>query len=177
MSINELDRLIGKYRHNGVLLDSNLLLLYVIGSTDRSRIKRFKRTDHYSTEEYDLISALLLRFEKIATTPSILTEVSNLMGQLSGKLRETIFNRFGSQIIELNETYTPSSNLAKKKSFARLGLTDAAIIEAGQQGYLLLTDDVTLYYVASSMGVEALNLTRLRDEIWSDSVPAERPVN
>jgi hypothetical protein len=68
--------LLQKHYRGGVLIDSNLLLLLMIGAIDRDRITTFKRTQKYSSDDFELLQQLVSKFSKIVTTPQILTEVS-----------------------------------------------------------------------------------------------------
>ena len=53
-------RLMQCYRSRGVLVDTNILLLLLIGSFDRSLITKFKRTgSRFSVEDFNLLRALL----------------------------------------------------------------------------------------------------------------------
>ncbi len=54
---DNLQALVTHYRTKGVLVDSNLLLLLFIGSYDPQRIKKFKRTQEYTFEDFELLSA------------------------------------------------------------------------------------------------------------------------
>lgn len=73
--------LISRHRRTGVLVDTNLLLLFFVGGYDRSLVERFRRTaDRFVAPDFDTLSALLMSFERIVTTPHILTETSNLLG-------------------------------------------------------------------------------------------------
>lgn len=47
--------LISKHRENGVLIDSNLLLLLLVGMFDRNLIERIKRLNKYSVRDFDLL--------------------------------------------------------------------------------------------------------------------------
>ena len=38
--------LLARYYTKGIIIDTNILLLYLVGSTNRERITRFKRTAH-----------------------------------------------------------------------------------------------------------------------------------
>lgn len=58
-----------------VILDTNLLVLLVVGMTNRAFIGKHKRTRAYTEEDYDLLCLLLEQYQQIITTPSILTEV------------------------------------------------------------------------------------------------------
>ena len=62
----------------GLLVDTNLLVLLVVGSVNRDRIETFKRTSKYTKADYDLLTRVLGAFQKIYTVAHVLAEVSNL---------------------------------------------------------------------------------------------------
>lgn len=62
----------------GLLVDTNILVLYTVGTVNRSRITNFKRTSNYTPSDYDLLINFLGGFTKIYTLPHVLAEVSNL---------------------------------------------------------------------------------------------------
>src|SRR5882672_2097419 len=76
--MNHLDELIWKHRSPGLLIDSNLLLLYILGNTNKQRIPEFKRTQMYTIQDFELLQLLVERFSRVVTTPNVLTEISNL---------------------------------------------------------------------------------------------------
>lgn len=62
-----------KYRKKGVIVDTNILVLWFVGSVNRSRISQFNRTEKFAPEDYDLLVNILSNFGNIITTPNILT--------------------------------------------------------------------------------------------------------
>lgn len=84
--------LASRHRGGGVLVDTNLLLLFYVGGYDRNLVERFPRTaDRFVASDFDTLNGLLASFDKVATTPHILTETSNLLGQLGGHARTGCF--------------------------------------------------------------------------------------
>jgi hypothetical protein len=49
----------------GLLIDTNLLVLFVVGSVNRSRIEGFKRTSKYSEHNYELLLRVVERFSRL----------------------------------------------------------------------------------------------------------------
>ena len=83
--------LIRKHCQSDILVDTNLLLLLMIGAVEEKLIGG-KRTERYTVDHYRSLSNILKDFQHLITTPHILTEVSNLGGTaLTGKLRESFF--------------------------------------------------------------------------------------
>src|ERR1039458_1874586 len=62
----------------GLLVDTNLLVLYAVGTVNRNRIETFKRTRQYTMDDYDLLVRMLGNFEHLYTVAHVLAEVSNL---------------------------------------------------------------------------------------------------
>lgn len=150
------------YRDKGLLIDSNLLLLFFVGLHDRNRIQRFKRTAKFSVEDFDCLVGLIERFKEIATTPSILTEVSNLLGQLPSNLQYSFYQRFSYGLKNLDEHYTASRELADEKCFPRFGLTDTAILQAARGRFVVLTDDLPLVQFLQHEKIDVINFNHLR---------------
>jgi|SRR5271165_3379795 len=149
------------YRRRGAVLDSNLLLLLLLGSYDRNQITNNKRLKKYSPEDFDLLGKVLKLFVRVVTTPNILTEVSNLSDAIPEPQRAVYFAKFAKALTLLDEQHVPSA-IALASRWARFGLTDAAIAEIARSRYLVLTDDLRLAYALETDGIRTLNFNELR---------------
>ena len=151
-------------RHRrGVLVDTNLLLLFLVGGYDRTLVERFSRTaDRFVSADFDTLAGLLTEFERVVTTPHILTETSNLMGQLSGRTRIGCFEWLAHSIPDMRETHIAGADLVQREPFVKLGITDASVIEVAAAPYLVLTDDFRLYNFLADRGTDVLNFNNLR---------------
>jgi hypothetical protein len=133
--LNDLREAIRKHRGNGLLLDSNLYILYLVGKTNERRIGRFDRTEQYTVAEFRLLNWIVDQFPAVITTPHVLTEVSNL-----ARLREPELGILRSILQRLteksHEVFEASKLLMADRAFTRLGLTDAAILMAAASGCL-----------------------------------------
>lgn len=154
--------LMSKYRNKGLLLDSNLLLLYFIGLYDYNKISTFKRTTKYTIEDFDIISHIINFFDRVITTPHIVTEISNLSGQLSGKIKSCYFEIFAKQIKLLEENSKPSKDLCDSECFRKFGLTDSGIVEISRNTYLVMTDDLPLSGYLQSQRIDVINFNHIR---------------
>lgn len=159
--------LIAKYSQSGLLLDTNILLLYVIGTYDPSRIESFKRTNVFVQKDFTLLCSLLERFRKIISTPHILTEVSNLSGQIGDAAKSDVFARLSDFVSENEEQYTAATSICEAPGFARFGITDTAISLIAKDRFLVLTEDFSLYSVLSKRGVDVINFNHIRMSQWS----------
>lgn len=154
-------------RREAVFIDTNLLLVLLIGALDPAQVDRFKRTRKYSREDYALLAAFVSQYKRVVTTPNVLTEVSNLAGQLTGPLRERAFLALGVLVSQYEERFHPSRELILHDSFPVLGLADTSVISAVDNTITVLTDDLPLYLRLSAAGIEAINFNHLRSGSWA----------
>lgn len=158
--------MIGRYKSKGLLIDTNLLLLYFIGMYDPLRIQKFKRTMAFTIDEFVLLAAVFESFDKIITTPNILTEVSNFLGQLPRNLRSYFLSDFATRIPILEERYTDSGAISVSAHFNKFGLTDAGIVDTVKGNHLVLTDDLPLFGYLQNLEIDAINFNHIRTLAW-----------
>lgn len=73
-------------RRDGIVLDTNLLLLYCVGLYDPFVISRFtERLSRYTVDDFRLLIRFTRLFKKIIVTPNVLTEVVNLIDKRNGR--------------------------------------------------------------------------------------------
>ena len=162
--INALTR---AYRTKGILVDSNLPLLFLVGAMDREQIPKFKRTMTFAPEDFDTLVGYLALFSKRITTPNVLTEVSNLGNSLPENLKQDFWSSLNSTFSVLSETYVPSEAAIFKPECARFGLTDTAITTLVRGKYLLLTEDLRLSQFFQNTGGDVVNFNHLRLMNWN----------
>ncbi|SRR5712692_1955870 len=155
-----------RYVGGDVLVDTNILLLYIVGLLDPSVIPRFKRTKIFTVEDFDELNYLLKRFRAVLTTPNILTEVSNLGGQLAEPLRSGFFTILARAIPLFTEQHIDSRRASQIDRFITCGLTDAAILEAASRDILVVTDDFRLAGFLRGRGAAVINFNNIRTFNW-----------
>jgi hypothetical protein len=165
--VDYLSWLVSHHRDKGLLIDTNLLLLYFIGKNDPNRIGKFKRTMQFTIEEFSLLEKFFKIFSRVVTTPSVLTEVSNLLGQLPQDLHPSFCGDFARRIEHLEEYYSRSVDIVNATHFTTFGLTDSGIAELVIDKYLVLTDDLDLFGYLQNRGIDAINFNHLRLMVWS----------
>jgi len=165
MSAEEAD-LLNVYAGKGLLLDANLLLLLTVGTCDREQVGRFKRLSMFAPEDFDILIAVVARFRNLYITPNIATEVSNLAGALSGKLKEHCFRVIAESLHAATEIVVASAVAADHDLFVEFGLTDAVIHICGGEPPLVLTVDFPLAQTLASRGRPVINFNHLRYQYW-----------
>jgi hypothetical protein len=164
--VTDIVAVVQKHRLSGLLIDSNLLLLLLVGRINRKRVAAFKRTQKYTLEDFERLSQFYAFFSKHWTTPQILTEVSNLSGQLAGPELGKFRAALASLVKVIDERYIESRRITSHDSFARLGITDAGLVLLSADGPLLLTDDLPLYDHVARRGVDVINFNHVRVSNW-----------
>lgn len=133
----------------GYFVDSMLLVLLVVGRTDRSIIERHRRLEPYSVHDLDLLVNMIDdRGGVVWVTPNTLTEASNLLGQHGSPERELLFESLARLISESKELCVESTRASVNPRFIELGLADSALLEVASPDRPLLTADSRLYAAA-----------------------------
>lgn len=160
MTYDEL--LIEKHFNKSILVDTNLLLLFIYGYVDRDNISTKKRTNKYSPDDFDLLYRILQRFNKIIYTPHILTEVSNLLEKDNNRFYYQVAATVQNLISAKNEIYVQSDVLVLENPFLQFGLADTGIYNVAKSGILIITDDLPLYGYLSGQDLDVINFSHLR---------------
>jgi hypothetical protein len=164
------EALIYKHQARGVLVDTNLLVLFLVGSVNRQRIQNFKRAGDFTVEDYDLLDYdLLVRlidwFGKLIATPHVLSQVSD-PADLTGHELTAVRQLFKTVVETIEESYDASRLLVGDPAFERFGLTDAAIATLCSRGILVLTTDARLQLALQERDLDALNFNHIRPLAW-----------
>jgi hypothetical protein len=148
---------------SSIIIDSNLLTLFVIGTASRNFIATHKRASPYTAKDYDLLVKILGGALEILVTPHALAETSNLIGYTKEPDRAKIYETMRRITSGLTECPVVSSKSMERTEFLRLGLTDCTLLDINHQAKILLTADLNLYLAATKVGYEAYNFHHLRD--------------
>lgn len=155
---------VGTWSGRPLLIDTNLLLVLAVGLVRRDQVERFKRTSAYEAADFDRLVRIVESAGRLVTTHHVLAEVSNLGGQLSGRLRTQFFEVLRQLAVEqLEDESPPSPAFMKDPVFTRLGVADTAILRIdGSLGAVVLSDDLGLYLELTTRGIEAVNFNHIR---------------
>lgn len=137
-----------------LIIDANLLLLYVIGLVDKGEhICKSNRLNKYSKEDFDILIRLLEPFSEVYVTPYIATEVSNLI-DLKGNVGERVYEVYkillNNLLLQADCNFKEDSN---SKFFTRFGLTDSSLTILIND-YFILTDDEPLCGILYQLKVD-----------------------
>lgn len=165
-----MSNLIAEYKQKGLLLDTNLFVLLIIGTIDKRKIKENKRTCAYTTEDYDLLLGFINGFLKVVVTPHILAETSNLVDVFNKKLKSKPFLII-KELLEGNlfeEHYISALEVCETRGFPRYGVTDSGLVEVARNKYLILTDDLKMASYCHEEQADVINFNHIRDIAWAN---------
>jgi len=143
------------------LLDTNLLLLWLVAQTDPKILLTFKRVQMFTTSDIELLRKSMRRFSKQVTTPHILSETSNFIDQAPTLQRSALTAQFRLFIQGVAEIYRPAATLVDRDEFNILGLSDVGALAISTEA-VVLTMDYKLAGKIRAMGGNALNFNEAR---------------
>jgi predicted nucleic acid-binding protein len=138
-----------------VIIDTNLLVLYIVGATDTKYIRRHKRLSGFIEADFDVLSSMLASAERVVVAVNVATEASNLLAFIGNPARTQIMQTFGQLVTAHGDRYVPSKQAVERPEFIWLGLADAALLDLCSCGGMLLTADSRLYDAALRCGGDA----------------------
>jgi len=147
---------------SAVILDSNLLVLFIVGKTSPGLIEKHRRLQAYSVSDFDLLIEFIAPMSELIVTPNTLTEASNLLKHIAEPARARIAATFRDFIRVADEHYVKSAQAVDQSEFLRLWLTDAVILTELNSHQVLLTAHLDLYLAALRRGETAVNFNHLR---------------
>jgi rRNA-processing protein FCF1 len=161
------DQLFARHAGKSILLDSNLLLVWLSGMLGVQLFRQFKRISVYTIRDYELLVRLLGCFNILLTTPHILTEVSNLANSLTGPYKRNWYANLAALIASepeparFRERWIPATELAGMPEFVAFGISDAALTKLASEA-LIVTEDYRLSGALKSQGTPVINFRDLR---------------
>ncbi len=120
-------------------------------------IRNFRRTAYFTESDFYNVSKFIDIFDVKITTPHILTEVSDLLGN-----RIELQFALGKYIELTEERFLESKQIAETKTFLQFGLADTAITETAKNSYLVVTDDNPLFGYLVNQRIDTVSLNQIR---------------
>jgi predicted nucleic acid-binding protein len=146
-----------------VLLDTNLVVVYLVGALGMGEIEKFKRTRQFTSQDVIILDDLL-NGKEVYTTPHIVAETSNLLDCMSDKNKQEQLKMLLARYVELSHEITiPAKEVILTPIYKTLGITDAVLFQLAKEKKLtLITVDFALYNYASKYKVDVINFNHKR---------------
>ena len=147
---------------SSILIDTNLLLLLIVGLYNKDLISVHKRTKEFIPKDFDLLVKYINGYKILWVTSHCLAEVSNLIRQTNEKQAKELMAYFSCFISKAKETHIPKEIIFKNGTSARLGVADTGLIIKSKRVTCVLTVDFDLYKEISNRGYKVINFNHLR---------------
>jgi len=145
-----------------LLIDSNLLLLLIVGSFDSSLIGKWKRLNNFVIEDFEYLQQIVANAGVLLVTPHILTEVSNLANSLPQWRKADWSKYFKASILTgFEERQIRAIDIAQHEAFSYFGITDAALFHCSDEVCILTVDAGLAAYLQRHQR-RAINFNHLR---------------
>ncbi len=145
------------------LLDTNVLLLWLVALTEPAILNDFKRVQQFDREDIVYLRKLLAGFSQIRTTPHVLAEASNFVDQSPLRWRSMLIEALKVFIRAAPETHDAAVALIGRSEFNALGLTDTALSKLSGEA-VVITVDFRLWGKIEAEGGNAINFNHHRFE-------------
>lgn len=147
-----------------LLIDTNLLVLLLVGSLNPSLIGKQRRVRSFDRFDFARVSGIASNAPRHITVPNVLTEASNLLGSGKQEICEGCAAALGHYANAVAEIYEPSDAIARMSGYQRFGLADMSVVEvARKEGAMVLTSEYALHGFLAKSGIDALNIFHLKD--------------
>jgi len=164
MSNSAISSLLSGSSKRHLLLDSNLLLLWITARYDLRLLATFKRVQMFTQDDAILLAWVMDQFKSVVTTAHVVTEVSNLGNSLSSASRLGWFTVLSEFSLGTHEETHSLISLASLEEFVRFGVTDCALSTLSGK-YQVLTTDRRLSNYPRDAASAILNFEDLRQMV------------
>jgi rRNA-processing protein FCF1 len=147
-----------------ILIDTNALIVLVIGLMDTRLISKHKRTSIYEQQDFDDMVSVIGRLDRLIVLPNVWTEVDNLLNNFGGDHKYQYILRTIETMKLSSEKFVESIKGAESHAFYDLGLTDSLLLEIAAECDLLITSDSSLSDYAVANGIQVYDIVKNRNE-------------
>jgi hypothetical protein len=116
------------------------LVLLSLGLRGEGLVERHKRSDGFTTEDFEALSELIGISGGIIVTPNALSAASSLLRQIGEPEKSRLTAVVAMVAQGSREVFVPSVEAVAAPEYAYLGLSDAALLELDADGVLLTRD-------------------------------------
>lgn len=154
-----------------IILDTNVLVLWLVGLIDPSKISKIKRSSMFDAQDHKNLSIFIAKktnneVTKIITLPNIWTEVDHLLNNSFSKNEKWEYIRLLKNTIQqTTEKFFSTYGIIEHPTFFVLGITDTVLLACAkaERCAIISMDDELINY-AKAYNLEVYNLIALKNE-------------
>ena len=161
------DEIIQQCSRNGVVLDTELLLVICVGLHSDNLLSSFKKTQTYDSQDYGILLSILNLAKHRYVSPQVLAELTNHADMIKQPARQAVFEIIRKLMSEYLELYLPMERLLSDRSFPRVGFTDTSILCISRDKLsVVFTSDFKLAGIGQSRGLPVINYRNIQGQGW-----------
>ncbi|MFM2389759.1 MAG: hypothetical protein RLZZ437_1314 [Pseudomonadota bacterium] len=145
-----------------LLLDTNVLVLFIVGSIRPEEIGKAKRIQEFDRDDFDLIAHFASQTREHISTAHVLAETSNFIGSGYQEITKGACEALGEYVTKLSEIPFPAKEIVSTEEYRLLGLTDAAVLLLSEGNTRVISTDFHLCNRLTAKGVDAVNPRNFR---------------
>lgn len=147
-----------------ILIDTNALLVLILGLIEPKSISKNKRASIYEEEDFNNLPYMIGDFSNLVIFPNIWTELDNLLNNITGDNKYRYCEILKQLSKKITEKYIETSISINSDLFYQLGLTDSLIIYHGKNCDFIITGDSTLSDLARANQIIVYDLVEERNK-------------
>jgi len=146
-----------------ILIDTNALVILIIGQIDSKLINSHRRTSIYEEQDYYDLITVIKDYKKLVVLPNVWTEVDNLLNNFGGEQKYKYIVAIKETIKSSSEKYINSLIGIDSDSFFDLGLTDSLLLNFAKECEFLITSDSSLSDYALASNIKVYDIVKNRN--------------
>jgi hypothetical protein len=146
------------------LIDTNSLIILLVGLIDPKLIQKHKRTSIYEEKDFIDLLSFIGKIESLVVLPNVWTEVDNLLNNFNRGHKEKYIEEITKTIKLTTEKFIETKKSTESIGFFDLGITDSLLLEYSKECELLITSDSKLSDYAVANGITVFDLVKNRNE-------------
>lgn len=147
-----------------ILIDTNALVILLIGLIDPRLFKSHKTTSIYEEQDFFDLLVVIGDIKRLVVLPNVWTELDNLLNNFGGNYKYSYIEQITKTIQVTTERYIESVKATESFTFFEIGLTDTLLLEVAKECQLLVTSDSRLSDYAMASGIPVYDLVKNRNE-------------
>lgn len=153
-----------------VVLDTNVLLLFLVGETDPKLIPRIRRLSRYTIDAYWALKQKLDGRSRFVVTPHVLAELSNLsFRDFTGDLRRRYLHVVRGVLSDFIEAAVSKDTILSHPLLEKVGVTDVSLAEVGAKpNTVVVTDDFRAAGLLQKRGCMVWNTNWMLGQMYLD---------
>lgn len=147
-----------------ILIDTNALVVLLVGLVDVRLIAKHKRTSIYEEQDFHDLTGRVAALDNLVVLPNVWTEADNLLNDFRGNHKYQYLQEIAGLVKLSTEKYIESKAVVDSPEFFDLGLTDSLLLTYAVECDLLITSDSALSDYAIANGIEVYDMVKSRNQ-------------